>query len=49
MKEDVNRFNNLYENHLRFLKLQGKAKKTLMPMQGNSQGQGYRLVLLFTT
>ena len=28
-KEDVNRFNNLYENHLRSLKLQGKAKKTI--------------------
>jgi hypothetical protein len=26
-KEDVNRFDNLYENHLRSLKLQGKAKK----------------------
>jgi integrase/recombinase XerD len=28
-KEDVNRFDNLYENHLRSLKLQGKAKKTI--------------------
>ncbi|GEM_PF-1011933 len=28
-KSEVNRFNKLYEEHLRFLKLQGKAPKTI--------------------
>ncbi len=28
-KSEVNRFNKLYEHHLRSLKLQGKAKKTI--------------------
>ncbi len=33
-KSEVNRLNNLYEDHQRSLKLQGNAKKLLMPIPG---------------
>jgi len=35
---ETNRFNDLYQRHLRLLKLQGKSKKPLMPTLGLCAG-----------
>jgi len=43
--EQVNRFNKLYERHLRLLKLQGKSQKTIdMPIPGLSAGSAIILI-----
>ncbi len=45
-KSEVNKFNTLYEEYLRALKLQGKAKKPLMLIQGQSAGSGIILIFI---